>query len=59
VTLRTETADRKQVKLTEYICDVPDCPNVAEHVLGFVRELGGFAAVCAPHKRMLAEKNKR
>jgi hypothetical protein len=59
VTLRTETADDKQVKLTEYICDVQDCPNIAEHVLGFVRELGAFAAVCAPHKRMLGGKNKR
>jgi hypothetical protein len=59
VTLRIETADHKEVKVTEYICDVPDCPNQAEHVLGFSRELGGFAAVCAPHRRTLGEKNKR
>jgi hypothetical protein len=59
VTLRIETADHKEAKVTEYICDVPDCPNQAEHVLGFSRELGGFAAVCAPHRRMLGEKNKR
>lgn len=56
VTLRTETADRKEVQVTEYICDVADCPNPAEHVLGFARELGAFAAVCAPHKRMLDGK---
>jgi hypothetical protein len=59
VTLRTETADHKEVQLTEYLCDVADCPNTAEHVLGFARELGAFVAVCATHKRMLAEKNKR
>jgi hypothetical protein len=56
VTLRTETADHKEVRVTEYICDVADCPNIAEHVLGFSRELGSFA-VCARHKRMLEEKN--
>jgi len=58
VTLRIETADHKEVQVTEYICDVADCPNPAEHVLGFARELGAFA-VCASHKRMLGEENKR
>jgi hypothetical protein len=59
VTLRTETADRKKEQVTEYICDVADCPNPADFVLGFARELGTFSAVCAAHKRMLDEKNKR
>jgi hypothetical protein len=58
VTLRTETSDHKEVHVTEYICDVADCPNPAEHVLGFARELGAFAAVCASHKRLLGEKNE-
>jgi len=57
VTLRTENADRKEVQVTEYICDVADCPNPAEHLLGFARELGAFA-VCASHKQMLSEKTK-
>ena len=26
-----------------------DCPNPAEHVIGFARELGGGYAVCAEH----------
>ena len=56
VTVRTETADLEEVTLSEYICDVADCPNPAEHVLGFARELGTFAAVCAPHMQMLGEK---
>jgi hypothetical protein len=59
VTLRSETADGKEEKLTEYLCDMPDCPNVAEHVLGFVRELRILTAVCAPHKRQLDDENKR
>lgn len=56
VTLRTETTDHKEVQVTEYMCDVADCPNPADYVLGFARELGTFAAVCASHKRMLDEK---
>ena len=58
MTLRTETADHREVTVTEYICDVEDCPNPAEHVLGFARELGGLAAMCAPHKRMLGKTNE-
>jgi len=59
VTLRTETADGKEDTLTEYICDWPDCPNVAEHVVGVVRELRKFAVVCAPHARLMAERSKQ
>ena len=59
VTLRTDTADNKEVTLTEYLCDMPDCPNVAEHVLGVVKELRVFAAICAPHKQMLDERYGR
>ena len=58
VTLRTETADGQEVTIAEYICDVPDCPNVAEHVLGFVRELRALAIVCTSHKQSLDETNK-
>jgi hypothetical protein len=59
VTLRTETAAHKEEQVSEYICDVADCPYPAEHVLGFIRGLRAFAAVCARHKRMLVEKNRR
>ena len=48
-----------QDTLTEYICDWPDCPNIAEHVVGVVRELRAFVAVCAEHARLLAERAKR
>ena len=60
VTLRTDTANNGQDEsLTEYICDWPDCPNVAEHVVGVVRELRASVAFCPEHARMLAERSKR
>jgi hypothetical protein len=60
VTLRAdESAGGKEDTVSEYICDWPDCPNVAVHVVGVVRELRAFVAVCADHARMLAERSKR
>ena len=60
VTLRaTESADGKEDTVSEYICDFSDCHNVAVHVVGVVRELRSFVAVCAYHARMLAERSKR
>jgi hypothetical protein len=43
------TADGKEESLAEYLCDWPGCPNIAVHVLGAVRELRMFAAVCEEH----------
>ena len=45
-------ADREEDTVSEYICDWPDCPNVAEHVLGCIRELRAFVVVCGEHFRM-------
>jgi hypothetical protein len=60
VTLRApESADSKEDTVSEYICDMPDCPNVAVHVVGVVRELRTVVAVCAYHARTLAERSKR
>jgi hypothetical protein len=60
VTLRAdESVDGKENTVSEYICDWPDCPNVAVHVVGVVRELRAFVAMCAEHARMLAERSKR
>ena len=59
VTLRAhDSADRKEDTVSEYICDVPDCPNVAVRVVGVVRELRAFVAVCADHARTLEERSK-
>jgi hypothetical protein len=51
VTIKTGIAgpDGREEKLSEYLCDWPGCPNVAEHVLGCVRELGLAVAVCSQH----------
>jgi hypothetical protein len=60
VTLRApESTDGKEDTVSEYLCDLPDCPNVAVHVVGVVRELRTVVAVCAYHARMLAERSGR
>lgn len=41
--------DGREETLDEYLCDAANCPNPAEHVIGFARELGGGYAVCAEH----------
>ena len=49
----------KEETLTEYICDWPDCPNVAEHVIGAIRELRAFSAVCKTHAAVIAAQRQR
>ena len=57
VTLRcTSSPNCEEETLSEYICDWPDCPKLAVHVLGVVRELRAFVAVCPEHARMVALK---
>jgi hypothetical protein len=41
--------DGREEELTEYICDYPDCPNIATQVLGYLRGLRLTAAVCDVH----------
>ena len=43
------TEDGTEEILSEYLCDWPDCPNIATHVLGCVREFGLSAVVCDTH----------
>jgi hypothetical protein len=51
ITLRTDVpgSDGREEVMTEYFCDWPDCPNVAVHVLGVIREVRAAAMVCAEH----------
>jgi hypothetical protein len=51
VTIRTGMigADGQEVILTDYLCDWPDCANVAEHLAGFVRELALVSVLCREH----------
>jgi hypothetical protein len=48
VTIRI-TIDGREEALSEYLCDWPDCPNVATEVVGMVRELRLRVAMCAEH----------
>jgi hypothetical protein len=61
ITLKTGIVgdDGQEEILTEYLCDWPDCPNPAEHALGFARELGTCSAVCTDHFAMLEARHKR
>jgi hypothetical protein len=51
VTIKTGLLDEdgREEELTEYMCDHPDCPNIATQVLGCLRELRLMAAVCEAH----------
>ena len=56
VTIRTsQTDDGPEETLTEYLCDWPDCPNVATQVVGTIRELRLFSAVCDEHAKRIAQ----
>jgi hypothetical protein len=54
-----KTADGQEEALTEYLCDWPGCANVAEHVLGGVRELGVFAMVCQEHMEIRRKQSQK
>jgi hypothetical protein len=41
--------DGHEEELSEYVCDWPDCPNIATQVLGCIREFGLAAVVCDQH----------
>ena len=51
VTIKTGfvAPDGHEEELSEYLCDAPECPNVATHVLGCFRELGASVALCEEH----------
>lgn len=55
VTIKTGTAGAhgQEEVLSEYLCDWTDCANVAEHLIGFARELRMAFAVCSEHAAML------
>jgi hypothetical protein len=55
VTLRT-IVDGREETISQYICDWPDCPHPAVHVVGGVRELRIRAALCAEHVARIARR---
>ena len=42
-------ADGVEEELSEYLCDSPDCPNIATTVLGQIKELSACAVMCEEH----------
>ena len=55
VTIKTglKAPDGSEEKLTEYLCDYPNCPNFATRIVGCLVELRLMAAVCETHASML------
>ena len=55
VTIKSGTigADGQEVILYDYMCDWPDCPNVAEHMIGEIVELRATVLVCSEHAVMI------
>ena len=43
------TPEGTEEKLSEFLCDVPGCANIATGVAGFIKELGLVAVWCAEH----------
>ena len=55
ITIRTDIDGREET-ISEYICDWPDCPQVAVHVVGVVAALRVRAAMCAEHAARFANR---
>ena len=56
ITIRTDIDGRAEETISEYICDWPDCPRVAVHVVGVVAALRVRAAMCAEHAARFANR---
>ena len=59
VTIRTGMLDAngQEEVLSQYLCDSPDCPNVAEHVVGVVRELAAAVVICRECAELLRKRS--
>jgi hypothetical protein len=57
VTIRT-LIDGREETLSEYMCDWPDCPNVAVHEPGMVRELRFRSAMCEEHATQVTNQGR-
>ena len=58
VAIKTGTLgpDGNEIVLQEFLCDWPDCPNIAEQLLGVVCELRAVVIVCPEHAAMLQRR---
>jgi len=58
VTIRT-VVDGREETMSEYLCDWPECPNVATEVVGLVRELRIRTMMCAEHAARVANPENK
>jgi len=60
VTIRTDLtdADDGEETISEYLCDHPNCPNTAVHVVGVLRELNLAFVVCTEHHRQIENRGR-
>jgi hypothetical protein len=56
VTLRATGSDSEEEALTEYICDWPNCPNPAKHLVAAPCDLRAVVIVCAEHAALIAAR---
>ena len=48
--------DGQEEKLTEYLCDSPNCPNIATQMVGCLTEIGLCFALCDEHAAQLGRR---
>jgi hypothetical protein len=60
ITIKSGERDEagREETLSEYLCDWPDCPNVAVHVIGVIRELRMKSALCEEHAARIRRGNQ-
>ena len=58
VTIRTGFLDAngQEEIITDYLCDWPDCANVAERVMGVAREVQAISVLCREHATELQKR---
>jgi hypothetical protein len=56
ITIRTNSTSKghSEEVISEYMCDSPDCPNIAVQVIGIARQINGLLALCEEHAELLA-----
>lgn len=61
VTIRTGffTPDGREEELSDYLCDAPDCPNIATDRIAVVRELGLSLVMCSEHAASVRQPRTR
>jgi hypothetical protein len=51
--------DGREAVLREYLCDWPDCANVAQHLVGVGRDVGMACAICPEHHALMENRTRK